>query len=144
MNTQQILESIETDILLNEDEWSRSPQRAYDYWKMRLEFGAELATTGELPAGPQENAQYFVHGPEGLDDVADLDAAEKFIRDNYMEDGDLHPDIEDIMILKQVGSVSIEETGGEIERHGELVPVCKVSIHRYNESTPVAPKEERR
>ncbi len=62
-----------------------------------------------------------------LDEIENLADAKEYIKD-YMEDGDIHPDIESLLILQEVGFVSVLETGETTEMNNDIVPVCKVSI----------------
>jgi hypothetical protein len=53
---------------------------------------------------------------------------ERFIRDCYIVDGDVHPDIESLHIYKMVGGIHVEETGGTIIRDNDTVPMVKVEV----------------
>ena len=71
---------------------------------------------------------YIYNGIDSqLEEIEDLADAKDYIKD-YMEDGDIHPDIESIIILQQVGGVYVEETGDFAELNGNSVPVCKVEV----------------
>jgi len=71
---------------------------------------------------------YIYNGIDSqLEEIEDLADAKEYIND-YMEGGDIHPDIESIIILQQVGGVYIEETGEFSELNGDTVPVCKVDV----------------
>lgn len=71
---------------------------------------------------------YIYNGIDSqLEEIKDLADAKDYIKD-YIEDGDIHPDIESIIILQQVGGVHIEETGEFSELNGDTVPVCKVDV----------------
>lgn len=71
---------------------------------------------------------YIYNGIDSqLEEIEDLSDAKEYIND-YVEDGDIHPDIESIIILQQVGGVHIEETGEFSELNGDTVPVCKVDV----------------
>lgn len=71
---------------------------------------------------------YIYNGIDSqLEEIEDLEDAKDYIKD-YIEDGDIHPDIESIIILQQVGGVYIEETGEFSELNGDTVPVCKVDV----------------
>lgn len=71
---------------------------------------------------------YIYNGIDSqLEEIKDLTDAKDYIKD-YIEDGDIHPDIESIIILQQVGGVHIEETGEFSELNGDTVPVCKVDV----------------
>lgn len=71
---------------------------------------------------------YIYNGIDSqFEEIEDLADAKDYIKD-YIEDGDIHPDIESIIILQQVGGVYIEETGEFSELNGDTVPVCKVDV----------------
>lgn len=71
---------------------------------------------------------YIYNGIDSqLEEIEDLADAKEYIND-YMEGGDIHPDIESIIILQQVGGVHIEETGEFTELNGDTVPVCNVDV----------------
>lgn len=71
---------------------------------------------------------YIYNGIDSqLEEIEDLADAKSYIND-YIEDGDIHPDIESIIILQQVGGVYVEETGEFAELNGNSVPVCKVDV----------------
>jgi hypothetical protein len=71
---------------------------------------------------------YIYNGIEGeLEEISDLKEAKSYIKD-YVEYGDIHPDIESIIILEQIGGVTVEETGEETKLNGDVVPICKVDV----------------
>jgi hypothetical protein len=71
---------------------------------------------------------YIYNGIEGeLEEISDLKEAKGYIKD-YVEYGDIHPDIESIIILEQIGGVRVEETGEETKLNGDVVPICKVDV----------------
>lgn len=71
---------------------------------------------------------YIYNGIEGeLEEISDLKEAKGYIKD-YVEYGDIHPDIESIIILEQIGGVIVEETGEETKLNGDVVPICKVDV----------------
>lgn len=63
-----------------------------------------------------------------LEEVENIEDAKEFIKENFIEGGDIHPDIESVFIVKRIASVYIEETGKTAELNGDIVPVCKVII----------------
>ncbi len=72
---------------------------------------------------------YIYNGIDSqLEEIENLAEAKNYIKD-YMEGGDIHPDIESIIILEQVGGVLVDETGEKTELNNEVVPVCKVDIY---------------
>jgi hypothetical protein len=80
---------------------------------------------------------YIYNGIENqLEEISDLKEAKDYIKDyiqyTYIADEitqcDIHPDIESIIILEQIGSVTVEETGEETKLNGDVVPICKVDI----------------
>lgn len=42
-------------------------------------------------------------------EVDSFEDAEKFIKENYIEDGDIHPDVESVVIFQKVGFVYVED-----------------------------------
>ena len=58
-----------------------------------------------------ESTRLVVYSPIDNDflEVDSFKEAEKVIKENYVEDGDIHPDIEGICIYKEVGFVSVED-----------------------------------
>ena len=63
-----------------------------------------------------------------LEEIDSIEDGMSFIKENFMEGGDIHPDIEDIIIVKKIASVCVTETGKTGELHGDIVPICKVTI----------------
>ena len=77
---------------------------------------------------------YIYNGIENqLDEISGLKEAKEYIKD-YIEDGDIHPDIESIIILEEVGGVTIDETGEQTKLNGDIVPVCKVDVFLNNDN----------
>jgi hypothetical protein len=82
-----------------------------------------------------------------LEEFDSFEEAKKFIEECYTDNIDgLHPDIESVMILEQVGGVEVTDTGKTVEMYGEQVPVCDLNIYLSDSSTSpersVAPKAE--
>ncbi len=72
---------------------------------------------------------YIYNGIDNqLEEIENLAEAKVYIKD-YIEGGDIHPDIESIIILEQVGGVIVDETGEKTELNNEIVPVCKVDVY---------------
>lgn len=71
---------------------------------------------------------YVWNGIEGdLDEVSTIKEAKNYYKD-YMEDGGIHPDIESIIILRQIGYIDIQETGETALTHDGEQEVCKIKI----------------
>jgi hypothetical protein len=96
--------------------------------------GAQWAVENITPAPPANCYQWvkevYVWTPmDGcLEEMDSFEEAKKYIKDNYMEDGQVHPDIESIGIFQKIGGVSVTEIGGTAEIDGEEVPNVKVEI----------------
>lgn len=63
-----------------------------------------------------------------IEEMENLEDCEKYVKENYA-DGNVHPDIDNIILLKQVGGVSVTETGGTTEVDGKQVPNVKVDVY---------------
>ncbi len=80
---------------------------------------------------------YIYNGIENqLEEISDLKEAKEYIKD-YIEYGDIHPDIESIIILEEVGGVTVDETGEETKLNGDIVPVCKVDVFLNNDNKEI-------
>jgi hypothetical protein len=62
---------------------------------------------------------------EQVDSFAD---AWDYIKETCLEDNDIHPDIESIIVVKQVAFVALEDTGRTDFVDGENVPVYKTDL----------------
>jgi len=71
-----------------------------------------------------EDTKLVIYSPIDNDflEVDSFKEAEKVIKENYIADGDIHPDIESICIYKEVGFVSVEDLP-----NGN----CKVEVKPY-------------
>ena len=62
-----------------------------------------------------------------IEEAENLDQAKEWIEQNFIEDGEIHPDIESLFIVRQIASVKVEEVE-ETEIDGEKVNYCKLII----------------
>lgn len=69
-----------------------------------------------------------------MDEVDSINDAIDYYKD-YMEDGEIHPDIEGIIILREVGHIELTETGERTVIDGQDVPVCSTKIIVNNSQT---------
>jgi len=65
---------------------------------------------------------------DSLEKVDSMEEAKAYIRECIDDTDGIHPDIEELFIVKKIASVSVEETGKTTILRGEVVPVCKVII----------------
>ena len=50
-----------------------------------------------------------------LEEVDSIEEAREFIKENFIEDGNIHPDIESVFVLQRVASVIVDDTTGVVE-----------------------------
>lgn len=63
-----------------------------------------------------------------LEDVKDMEDAESYIKECYMEQNSIHPDIESVFVVKKIASVTVHESGEYMDLNGEEVAVCQVML----------------
>lgn len=108
-------------------------------WENRLrdfrkgaEYGYSLAKEegkAAIPDISKADELFIWDGIDGcLEEIKSMEDAEKYIRDNYMEDGEVHIDITSVLVLKKISSVSVEETGEVTTLNGEEVPIVSVNF----------------
>jgi hypothetical protein len=75
------------------------------------------------------NGQIFIFDGinSQIEEVDSIEEAKNWIEENFIEDGEIHPDIESLFIARKIASVKVEEVE-ETEIDGEKVNYCKLLI----------------
>jgi len=63
-----------------------------------------------------------------IEEVQSVAEAKSFIEENFVDNGEIHPDIESLEIVKQIASVKVEEVE-DVEVNGEVAKYCKIVIN---------------
>ena len=64
-----------------------------------------------------------------LEEVDSIEDAKEFIKENFIEGGEIHPDIESVFIVQKIASVYVDETGESTNKNGDIIPLCQIIIN---------------